>query len=81
MRLVLSGVSPNDRQREIYVLWEQLPGGAMTALGTFDVATRGVTAVDAGDLRTSFTRSTVLAVSREAGRTAPAAPSAPLLVS
>jgi anti-sigma-K factor RskA len=81
VRLVLSGVSANNRQREVYVLWEQLPGGAMSALGTFDVGTLGVTAVDAGELRTPFTRSTVLAVSREAGRTAPASPSAPLLLS
>jgi hypothetical protein len=74
--LVVDGLSPNDRHSSTYVLWQQVSTG-MRAVGAFDV-TGDVDVVSGLHLPVS-TAGTGFAVTREPGRTAPAAPSsAPL---
>ena len=68
------GMPPNAADRNTYVLWGQQAGGAVVALGTFDVnapdpAMRPVGSDGAADQFTAY------AVSLEPGRVAPASPS------
>lgn len=78
-QLVLDRVTPNDRNRQTYVLWQSLPSGAMRAVTTFDVPGDGLVVLPLPTLPAPTSGSTVFAVSREVGRHAPAVPSTPLL--
>lgn len=74
--LVVDGLSPNDRHDSTYVLWQQV-GTGMRAVGAFDVT--GDVDVVSGLRLPVTTAGHGFAVTREPGRTAPAAPSsAPL---
>jgi len=80
LSLVVDGLTPNDRRDSTYVLWGQALGGSAQALATFDVRDGKVdvlrdVALPAAlrpDLR-------LIMVTREAGRTAPAATVQPIL--
>lgn len=72
--LVVDGLARNDRSSSTYVLWQQSSAGRMLPVGAFDVTGGGVQVVS--DLRTAVNAGLKgLAVTREPGRTAPAAPS------
>lgn len=80
VRLLVDDIAPNDRARQIYVLWQQDANGTFKAVGTFDVTKEGRQIVDAGRLPDPYTNTAALAITREPGRTAPARPStAPLI--
>lgn len=66
--LVMDGVSANSRDTT-YVLWQQA-GDAVSAAGTFDVRSPGLTVVNTG-LRVSPTSLQQLMITRESGRVAP----------
>ena len=68
--LVLSGVKANDVSREVYVLWQQDAHG-ITAAGTFDVTSKGLTVINKGLSVTQAGDLKALMVTREAGRVAP----------
>jgi hypothetical protein len=70
--LVVDGLAPNDRSRSTYVLWQQV-GTGMRAVGAFDVRGGQVDVVT--DLRLAAGATAPgFAVTREPGRTVPAAP-------
>jgi hypothetical protein len=72
--LVVDGLARNDRSSSTYVLWQQSAADRMLPVGAFDVTGDGVQVVS--DLRTVVNAGLKgLAVTREPGRTAPAAPS------
>lgn len=81
--VVVEGLEPNDPQ-STYVLWQVPEDGAPQAVGVFDVpteaATGGVAVAEVGAVTLGPEQLAALAVSREAGRVAPPAPSTPLLV-
>ena len=70
--LVVDGLKPNDASDSTYVLWQTGDTGTR-AVGTFDV-TGKVDVVRDLPLVTSLKGWTAFAVTREPGRTAPAAP-------
>lgn len=65
------GLPANDPQRQIYVLWELRPG-ATRAVGTFDLATDGLSVQQTGTLQGRLADVSGFAVTLEPGRTAPA---------
>lgn len=67
--LVMSGVSRNPGN-STYVLWQQA-AGQVSAAGTFDVHSSGLTVVNTG-LRVTSGGLQQLMITRESGRTAPA---------
>jgi hypothetical protein len=67
--LVMSGVSANDAHRSTYVLWQQA-ADRISAAGTFDVRSSGLTVVSTG-LHVADGALQQLMITREAGRTAP----------
>jgi hypothetical protein len=67
--LVMAGVDPNDRKRSTYVLW-QADAHGVSAAGTFDVRSSGLTVVNSG-LRVSTDGLKQLMITKEAGRVAP----------
>lgn len=75
VELVSTQLARNDTKAETYVLWEQVATRQMVAVTTFDVTKRGTSVIQVGRLRTPLGPGTLLAVSREPGRQAPAAPS------
>lgn len=77
--LVLTGVPANNTRTSTYVLWQQVTGGPLRAVSTFDVATQVSVVPPEGQLVGGIERTALLAVSEEPGRTAPPAPSTPLL--
>lgn len=69
--LVLAGVPENDRERTVYVLWEQSLSGAVQAVGTFDVASDELSVVSGLTLHGGSLKA--LMVTHEKGRRAPLA--------
>lgn len=76
--LVVDGLTRNNRSDSTYVLWQQSAADRMLPMAAFDVTGQGVQVVN--DLRMAVNAGLKgLAVTKEPGRTAPAAPStAPL---
>lgn len=81
--LVVDGLAPNDTATSTYVLWGQKGNGSPTALGSFDVSRqRGGSVQVVRDLPLTPAGQPapdLLLVTREAGRTAPAATKQPAL--
>lgn len=73
VQLVVTGLPRNDRDAEVYVLWQQGADNRLAALSSFDITRSEPTVIDA-PLTTSRSALTGLAVSREPGRTSPATP-------
>lgn len=69
--LVLADVPETDA-KSVYVLWQQSTSGTVKAAGVFDVSHDGLTVVSKGLHVDGDTKT--LMVSREQGKTAPAAP-------
>jgi hypothetical protein len=72
--LVVEGLAPNDRSRSTYVLWQKGAYGVVRAVGTFDVHGSGVDVVKDLPLARDVVGVQGFAVTKEPGRTAPAAP-------
>lgn len=72
--LVVDGLAPNDRRTSTYVLWQTGSYGVVRAVGTFDVRGRGVDVVQNLPLARDVMGVHGFAVTREPGRSAPAAP-------
>lgn len=77
--LVVDGLPANDRARSIYVLWEK-SGSTARPVGAFDVHDSDVAVVRGLHLASPATPGKVLAVTKEAARTAPATPGSAVLV-
>ncbi|MGI8681498.1 MAG: hypothetical protein ACR2JO_05080 [Mycobacteriales bacterium] len=75
VQLVVTDLPRNDTDAEVYVLWQRVNQTKFTALDTFDITRPGVTVIRAHSLASAVNRLGVIAVSREPGRRAPAAPS------
>lgn len=76
--LVPTRLRPDDRSRQIYVLWQMTPKRAPIAVGTFDVRAGDRKPVRVGSLRIGYRQTRQFAVSLERGRKAPPAPSHPV---
>jgi hypothetical protein len=72
--LVVDGLSPNDRAASTYVLWQKGRYGVVRAVGTFDVQGKGVNVVKNLPLASDVVGVEGFAVTKEPGRSAPAAP-------
>ena len=80
--VVAEGLEANEPD-STYVLWQVPEGGTPQAVGVFDVPADGGTGIavaEVGAVTVDPEQLAALAVSREAGRVAPATPSTPLLV-
>ncbi len=76
--VVPAGLRPDDRARQVYVLWQITTGRKAVAVGTFDVRANAGGAVRIGSLPVGYQQTRAFAVSLEPGRKAPAAPSSPV---
>ena len=76
--VVPSGLRPDDRGRQIYVLWQITRGRRAIAVGTFDVRANAAGAVRIGVLAVGYHQTRAFAVSLEHGRKAPPSPSSPV---
>jgi hypothetical protein len=73
------GLTPNDTDASIYVLWASNSQDKMVAVATFDAKEGQIADVVGAKLPTSVAIKPIYAVSLEKGRTAPPAPSNPVL--
>ncbi|MGI9007270.1 MAG: anti-sigma factor domain-containing protein [Streptosporangiaceae bacterium] len=76
--VVPTGLRPDDRARQIYVLWQITTGRKTVAVGTFDVRAQAGRPVRIGSLAVGYHLTRAFAVSLEHGRTAPPSPSSPV---
>ena len=76
--LVLDGMAPNDEQSSTYVLWRKPVYGSATAVGVFDVRDSKVDVVRDLPLK-GIEGVSVLAITLERGRVAPASAGSPML--
>ena len=76
--LVLDGMAPNDEQSSTYVLWRKPVYGSATAVGVFDVHDSKVDVVRDLPLK-GIEGVSVLAITLERGRIAPASAGSPML--
>lgn len=72
------GLRPDNRARQIYVLWQITTGRRAVAIGTFDVVASAGHRLRIGSLPVGYRQTRAFAVSLERGRTAPASPSSPV---
>lgn len=70
-----TGLAANQPTRDEYVLWRLAGKGAPTAVGGFDVTDGGGDVLRVGPLTAPLADVTAFAVTKEPGRTPPAAPS------
>lgn len=78
--LIVDGLAPNDSRASVYVLWGQTGTAPARALATFDVHDGSLAVVkDVPTTADGQPEPQVLAITREPGRTAPAATKQPLL--
>ena len=69
--LVMEGLPANDTDESVYVLWERSELGAVSAVGTFDVADDDLAVVSDLQLHIGVDALDRLMVTQEKGRTAP----------
>lgn len=71
-------LAPDDRNRQIYVLWQVTGAHTPLAIGSFDVSPGVNQPVSVGRLPAPYADSWAFAVSLESGRTIPPSPSQPV---
>ncbi|MGH3395943.1 MAG: sigma-70 family RNA polymerase sigma factor [Streptosporangiaceae bacterium] len=73
-----AGLPADNTARQVYVLWQVSAGHAPVAVGAFDVGRHGRALLRIGSLTEPYGGTRAFAVSIEAGRAIPAAPSHPV---
>jgi Anti-sigma-K factor rskA/Putative zinc-finger len=79
--LLADGLRPNDRSRNVYVLWAADAAGQRRAVATFDVSSRGTVQLASSRLPYSAAQIAQMAISFESGRSAPVQPTDVVLTS